>query len=270
MESKRADKLYEMSKLIRQKMVGVTDFCKGKIHWGSSLSCVEILNILYDRYIDENTELIVSKGHAALALYTVMNIHGKLSDECFSHFQENGGIYPEEITLNEQMRIPCSTGSLGLGLPYVVGMALAMKRENTGRRVFVVSGDGECDEGSVWESVMFANQMKIDNVVLIIDYNHLQADGRTDDIIDFGVFEEKFKVFGWAAKTVNGHDYAELVDAIDWICNEGKPGVIIAETIKGKGISFMENDFTWHDRVLDRDWLERAKEEVDEWNESNQ
>ena len=254
---------------IRKTIISTADYCSGKVHWGSSLSCVEILNALCTFLLqspnintvqDINERIIVSKGHAALALYAVLFEHGFIED-FRTDYQKDGSCFPEELTADTFLGISCSTGSLGLALPYVAGKALKSKLNNEDKKFYVIMGDGECDEGSVWESVMFSGHNKLDNLCVIIDRNHLQADGNTEEIVTLNALEANFRSFGWNAVTVCGHSYSELTDAVSTSVKD-KPTVIIANTTKGKGISFMENDFAWHDRPLNREFLEQAKQEV--------
>ena len=204
--------------------------------------------------------IIVSKGHAALAYYAVMEECGLLEENFIADYQKNGSKYPEELVKDESLRIECSTGSLGMGLPYAVGVAIREKRKGEKKRIFCLVGDGECDEGSIWEAVMLASQLKLGNLTLIIDLNGLQADGETKEIIDWSGMGAIFNSFGWKTRNVNGHNFEKLHLAL--IEKSEVPTVVIAETVKGKGISFMENDFAWHDQVLNKHLLQKAKEEV--------
>lgn len=254
---------------VRQRIISAADYCNEKVHWGSSLSCVEILlslmsdvSNLTKKNVENNDRdiIIVSKGHAALAYYAVMEECGLLEGNFIADYQKNGSKYPEELVKDESLNIECSTGSLGIGLPYAVGVAIQGKRKGDMKRIFCLVGDGECDEGSIWEAIMLASQLKLDNLTLIIDLNGLQADGETKKIIDWSGIEAIFNAFGWKTRKVNGHNFEELRLAL--IEKSKVPSVVIAETIKGKGISFMENDFAWHDQVLNKHLLQKAKEEV--------
>ena len=207
-----------------------------------------------------NDHVVVSKGHAALALYAVL-YHKNLIPFFLDQYQKDGGRFCEEITIDSELGFRCSTGSLGLGLPFIAGKALKSKRNKDESRYFVIMGDGECDEGSVWESVMFAAHYGLDNICLIIDRNRLQADGETEKIITKSNLSGCLTAFGWEVLSVDGHSYEQILKAISTSAN-GKPVAILANTIKGKGISFMENEYLWHDRVLGRDLLEKAKMEV--------
>ena len=254
---------------IRRNMVKVALHCNGKVHWGSSLSCVEILYVLYSAVTNvaditipdsEKDEIIVSKGQGALAVYATMHEIGMINDDYIYTFQSNGNDYSEEIMVNEKLRIPCSTGSLGIGMPFAVGLALKKKRKKQKGKVYVVMGDGECDEGSNWEAAMLAAHYNLENLVVIIDYNGLQADGFVKDIMKLDCLRGKFEAFGFTTLEVDGHDCEALEKAIK--STENKPYVIIARTVKGKGISFMENDFSWHDRLLGKEFLKQACEEM--------
>lgn len=254
---------------IRKNMIKVAFNCKGKIHWGSSLSCVEIMYALYGVVTNvakenlpekQRDEIVVSKGQAALAVYAAMHEAGMINDDFIREFQGDGNDYPEEIMENSKMRIPCSTGSLGLGLPYAAGVALMKKKQGESGRVYVVVGDGECDEGSIWEAVMLAAHYHLDNLSVIVDYNRLQADGDVGTIMNLGNLGKKFEAFGWSVSQVDGHNCEEVVEALRK--KSDMPSAVIANTIKGKGISFMENDFSWHDRVLDKELLVQACREV--------
>lgn len=258
----------ERAKRIRQKIISAADYCHEKVHWASSLSCVEILLYIMsnasnfaDKSIDHKDRdvLIVSKGHAALAQYAVMEELELIKDNFVETYQKNGSNYPEELMKDEKMCIECSTGSLGLGLPYAVGMAVYAKRRNIRKKIFCVMGDGECDEGSVWEAIMLASQQKLDNLYLVVDLNGLQADGDTNEIISWANIQKQIEAFGWNVLYADGHDFNDLDKAFHVV--KDRPAAIIAKTVKGKGISFMENDFTWHDRILDKDLLKQAKME---------
>lgn len=254
---------------IRKNIIKVAFNCKGKVHWGSVLSCVEIMYVLYgllsnisNNNIEDNEkdEIIISKGQAALALYATLSEVGIVNDDFIYNFQKNGTDFPEEIMMNKQMRIPCSTGSLGLGMPYAVGVALKKKRKKQSGKVYVLVGDGECNEGSIWEAVMSAAKYCLDNLIMIIDYNRLQADGSIDFVMDLGNLVDKFHAFGWCVSEVDGHNCKELLNTMKLVTK--RPHVVIAKTTKGKGISFMENDYRWHDHILDKELLEQACREV--------
>lgn len=262
--------LEEMARNVRRRMISVADYCRGKIHWGSSLSCVEILlSIIKDSSnitvsgieSKQRDSLIISKGHAALVYYSVLEECGLIARPFAEEFQKNGSQYTEELTMNEELFIECSTGSLGLGLPFATGFAIKNKKEDICKRIYCIVGDGECDEGSNWEAIMLASQLHLNNLTLIIDRNGLQADGSTESILSWSNLSERLRAFGWEAREADGHDFISLRAALA-PCQD-RPLAVIANTVKGKGISFMENDFTWHEKILKGEVLQLAKMEVD-------
>ena len=236
-------------------------------HLGGSLSAVEILNTLYNSGINTNPNdesrdrVILSKGHSALALYCVLESKGILTKEDAGTFEQNGTVLFAHAKRNVQKGIEFSGGSLSLGISFAVGVALACKGKGLSNRIFVLLGDGECDEGLVWESVMSAVNYKLDNLVFIVDCNGLQSDGYTKDIMDHSPLEDKFTGFGCEVLSVDGHSVAELEKAYA-VHPEKKPMAIVAHTVKGKGVSFMENIQNWHHGTLSQTQFQQAMEEV--------
>jgi transketolase len=241
-------------------------------HTGGSLSCVDILNVLYNRILSVSPETqrdpnrdryIQSKGHSAEALFVVLADRGffpqaELETLCRyrSHFV---GHPTRKVPGVEQ-----NTGALGHGLPIGVGTAIAGKKDHAGYRVFVLLGDGELAEGSNWEAAMAAAHYKLDNLIAIIDHNTLQITGRTRDVCSNEPLDEKFKAFGWDVKQVNGHSIAELTEALTTYQQNGKPLVVIANTIKGRGVSFMEDIARWHHGVPSDAEYAKALKELDD------
>jgi len=224
-------------------------------HIGSSLSTVEILTMLYFHVLRENDHFILSKGHAALALYVVLEHQGILNRSELKNFHSNGSRLPGHPTSVCTSEIEVTTGSLGHGLSIGTGMALA------GNRTFVLLSDGECDEGSTWEAALFASQRKLDNLIAVVDYNKWRAFSRTDNLKPLG---EKWRSFGWIVREVDGHSFDALIDVFDGVpFVPEKPTVIIAHTVKGKGISFMEDRLEWHYLCPDEKQLEAALNELD-------
>jgi transketolase len=221
-------------------------------HIGSCLSIADILAVLYGGVIrlrsldDENRDrLILSKGHAALALYGALNAVGVIDDDLLETFCSDGsalGTHPEHVVAG----IDFSTGSLGHGLSYGCGAALAARMQNSGRRVFVIVSDAECNEGALWESVMFAAHHRLSNLTAIVDMNGQQALGYTRDVLDLSPLENKWKTFGWDVRSAGGHDHAALESALSGTAHGDAPHVVIAATTFGKGVSFMENQINWH------------------------
>ncbi len=224
---------------------------QGKGHLPSCFSCVDILVALYYGGIKYD-KVIVSKGHAAMALYPILADLGHFPKQELERFTHGLlGMYADT-------RIPgieAMSGSLGHGLGIGAGMALA------GHRTFVVLGDGECYEGSVWEAAMFAAHHRLGNLTAIVDRNNISILGETETLLELGDLEEKFRAFGWASKTIDGHSHAELVAALSWP-DLAKPLAIIANTVKGKGLSFMENDSRWHGNMPSDEQIEIARAEL--------
>lgn len=235
-------------------------------HMGGSLSLVEIMAVLYLDVMKFNLQnmkdeardrLIMSKGHGVMAQYAALKQVGVLSEEDILTYKANDSKVAAHPSLNEQLGIEFSSGSLGQGLSLGVGTALALKRKNNlSSRVFVVLGDGECDEGSVWEAAASASHFGLNNLVAIVDKNGLQYDGDTKAVLSMENMAEKWAAFGWNVKEVNGHDVEALHEALTE--KSSKPLVIVAKTVKGKGISFMENNPQWHNGVVSQKLFEQA------------
>ena len=260
-----------MAKNMRINAVRMT-YRLGKIgaHIGGGLSLIEIMAVLYGRKLridkknlqsESRDRLILSKGHGTLALYTAMREEGLISEEELLTYKTEDTFLYAHPSMNLKRGIEFSSGSLGQGLSLGVGSCLGMMRKgNTGSKVYVILGDGECDEGSVWEAAQSASQYHCKNLIAIIDRNCLQYDGKTEEIMAFGSMEDKWKAFGWKVVTVNGHDIEALIHAFD--AEHEEPLAIIAETVKGKGISFMENNPAWHNHSLTLAQYEQALQEL--------
>jgi len=242
-------------------------------HISSSLSIIDVLVVLYwgvlkispqDHWNLKRDRFILSKGHAASALYAVLADRGFFPKKYLESYGKEGtilGIHPDYGYL---AGIELSTGSLGHGLSAGCGMALAAKLDSLNSRVFVLLSDGECDIGTVWEAVLFANQQKLDNLVAVVDYNKFQAFGKVKDVIDLEPFVKKWKAFGWEVREVNGHNFKQLLQATKSVpLKKGKPTVIIAHTVAGKGVSFLENKLEWHYLNLTKEQYKRAISELD-------
>lgn len=251
---------------IRRNILRIANSSKGP-HVGSALSCVDILTTLYFRtlnipsFADKNRDIfIMSKGHGAMALYAVLLEKGFLPEGAFSSYYQNGGKLPAHLDKNTCEAIEVSSGSLGHGLPMALGFAYSLKLSASGSRVFVLMGDGECQEGAVWESAMLAPKMGLDNLVVLIDRNNLQGYGRPTELVSFESLEEKFRSFNWSASSVDGHSYDEIAKA----CAEAsdRPKAIICKTVKGKGISFMEDELKWHYFMVSDEVYVKALEEL--------
>jgi transketolase len=226
-------------------------------HLGSNLSMAEIMAVLYGKILHifpdspetpDRDRLVLSKGHAAAGYYAVLAECGFFPVEWLDSFYLNGARLAGHATRGVP-GIEVSSGALGHGLSMAVGMALAGMHDRASYRVFTVLSDGECDEGSIWEAAMFASHHQLHNLIAIIDYNKIQALGHTKNVINLEPFTKKWQAFGWAVKEVDGHDIQQLLNALETLPIEaGQPSCIIAHTIKGKGVSFMEDDVLWHYR----------------------
>lgn len=244
-------------------------FLAGKncAHVGGSLSAVEVLAVLYHKVLQrpEDLELrdrfVLSKGHASLALYCALESVGLLSKEDVDTFEQNGSHYTAHAKKDIAKGLEFSGGSLGLGTSYAVGVAHALKMKNNPARVYALLGDGECNEGIVWEAMMYAKHQNLDNLTVIVDHNHLQADGPIETVMNTDSLAEKFAAFGFATQIVDGHSTDCLIKAFDSL-DEGKPNAIIAETVKGKGVSFMEKKTNWHFASLPESRYKKAITEL--------
>ncbi|MFH1055297.1 MAG: transketolase [Candidatus Altiarchaeota archaeon] len=224
-------------------------------HIGSSLSVADILTVLYSRILridparpdwPMRDRFILSKGHAAAALYAVLSESGFLQKNSLKTYCQDDSALGGHASMKVS-GVDFSTGSLGHGLAIGSGMALAAKRDRCRYRVFVLLSDGECNEGSIWEAAMFAAHHRLDNLTAIIDYNKLQAFGRVEDVLDLEPLAEKWKSFGWSTQEIDGHNHVKIEGALSRVpLKSGKPSCIIAHTVKGKGVSFMEDQLDWH------------------------
>jgi len=234
-------------------------------HIGSCFSCIDLLTYLYFKQIvnsgDRNDKFILSKGHAAMALYTVLHLKGNLSIELLQEYGQNGSLLGGHPKMNKELGIEISSGSLGHGLALASGLAYGYKLDNSHQQIYVLVGDGELQEGSVWESLLFTGHHQLDNLVFIIDRNYLESLGSTEDIVKLDPLEDKLRSFGWHPIKINGHDFTQIDLAFRTQCNG--PKAIIAHTVKGKGVSFMENNYIWHYRSPRKDEYQKALVELD-------
>lgn len=243
-------------------------------HLASAFSAVEIMTALYfgdilrydknDPNWSNRDKLIVSKGHGSLVLYSVLKKIGYITQEELYTFCQPGSVLGGEPKYGDIPGVEATTGSLGHGLSFAVGVALANKLDQKKRRVYVLLGDGECQEGSVWEAALSAAHHKLDNLTVILDRNKLQAMGDTEDILKLESLKEKWEGFGWDVNEVDGHDIEQLIRVLqeDRDKKEEHPRLIIADTIKGKGVSFMEQVPIWHYRMPNEEEMEIVKKEL--------
>ncbi|MGN0366675.1 MAG: transketolase [Suilimivivens sp.] len=257
---------------ILRKQIFLAAYAAGKGHIASAFSAVEILYSLYMKNAmkyrsgnpqwEERDRFILSKGHASLALYATLAMAGVISeDELLTFCRPNSRLGGEPNTL-ELLGVEASTGSLGHGLSVGIGMALAFKVDGRKNHVYVLIGDGECQEGTIWEAAIAAKAFKLDNLTVILDRNRIQKMGFISDIIGMDSLREQFEAFGWQTKEVNGHDVEELVSALEGQWEKDAPRLVVADTIKGKGVSFMENQPEWHWRMPNKKELKVLKEEL--------
>jgi transketolase len=241
-------------------------------HLGSSLSCVDILVAAYfgtlridpkNPWAPDRDRFILSKGHAAMALYATLACRGLLSEADLATYNEDGSLLAEHPSLNGTPGIEASTGSLGHGLGVTLGFALGNRIQKIATRCFAVLSDGECEEGSTWEAALFAPIHQLTNVAIVVDYNRWQATGRSNEIMSLQPLADKWRAFGWSAYEVDGHDLSALVPLLRNVPDgSGKPIAILAHTTKGKGVSFMEDDNNWHYRIPTAAEVEAAHKEL--------
>ncbi len=260
-------------KAVRMRRHILTMAAEGKTsHVGSALSCVEILAVLYFKLMNvtpqqwnapDGDRVILSKGHGAMAWYAVLAEAGFLPQEQLRTYAADGSSLGEHPSHTTGAGIRFSTGSLGHGLAIGAGLALAQKMDGRKGRVFIMLSDGECNEGSVWEAAMCAAHQHLDNLIVIIDDNHMQAMGPSRQISALDPLKDKWTAFGWQAAECDGHDANALIKTVEGLAGNGKPKVVIARTHLGKGVSFMEDDLLWHYQVPSSDDLRRGLAELE-------
>lgn len=258
-------------KKIRKEIL-LTALSASNAHLASAYSIVELLYVLYEKKIlkyDSNNPLddkrdifILSKGHGSLALYVILERCGFFDKKTLRSFAKPGSILGGEPTIPNISGIEATTGSLGHGLGIAIGMALSKKLDGLNEKIYCLVGDGELEEGSMWEGIMFASHYKLDNLVLILDNNKLQKMGKVEEVMGINNWALKFQSFGWNTKEIDGHNINEIEKSYQELAKD-KPTVIIANTIKGKGVSFMEADPRWHWRLPNKKELKKLMEELE-------
>lgn len=242
-------------------------------HPGGSLSATDMLAVLYGgaMRVDpaepkkaDRDRLVLTKGHAAPALYAALALTGFFPVEELANLRKLGSPLQGHPDMHKVPGVDASTGSLGQGLSMACGMAKAGKMDGKDYRVYALMGDGEQQEGQVWEAAMFAAHYKLDNLIVFLDHNHLQIDGNIADVLNPDPLDEKYRAFGWNVICIDGHDHAQIKEALTqaWAC-KGKPSVIIGETVKGKGVSFMENQAGWHGKAPNQEQAAQALAELE-------
>jgi transketolase len=242
-------------------------------HLGSCLSCVDILVAAYFNVLNidptapanpDRDRFILSKGHGAAALFPVLATRGFYPESLLDTYGEDGGLFAEHPPTPKHLAgIEAATGSLGHGMPMGLGMALAGRIQKRSYNVIALVSDGECNEGSIWESAMLAASQRVERLCVVVDFNKWQATGRSREILALDPLVDKWRAFGWSAVEADGHDMAGLVTLLSKVPNgSGKPMVIVAHTVKGKGVSFMEDDNNWHYRIPKAEEVAAAKKEL--------
>ncbi len=263
--------LYQHATNIRKNIVKMIAHAKSG-HPGGSLSATDLVTYLYFNVMDINEEnvqsldrdrFVLSKGHASPLLYAVLAEKGLIDQEELMTFRAINSRLQGHPNMNYVEGVDMSTGSLGQGISCAVGMALANKLDENDHRIYALLGDGECEEGQVWEAAMAAAHYKLDNLCAILDYNELQIDGSIHDVMDPSPLDKKFQAFGWHVIEIDGHDYDQIGKAFEEAKTvKGQPTLIFAHTIKGKGVSFMENQASWHGSAPNEEQLKLALEEL--------
>lgn len=245
----------------------------GSSHIASILSMADLIAVLYGEVLridpaapraPDRDRFILSKGHAGAGVYAALAERGFFPTEWLKSHYQNGSVLSGHVSHKGVPGVEFSTGSLGHGLPIAAGLAYGAQLDGRSHRVFVVMSDGECDEGSVWESALFAGHHKLSNLTVVVDYNKIQSLGRVEDTIALEPFGAKWQAFGWSAVEVDGHDHGELSRVLGALpVDASKPSCVIAHTVKGKGISFMENSVLWHYRSAQGSEYEAAVAELE-------
>lgn len=241
-------------------------------HFGAGFSLIDILAVLYAHVLrldkgnptwPERDRVILSKGHGVLAYYAALAEYGYIPKEDLPSFEQDGSYLFGHPVRSPKHGIEFTNGSLGMGLSLGIGTALALKKRGSGSRVFVIMGDGEMDEGSVWEAFMAGSQFHLDNLIAVIDRNRMQLGGDTEGIISQDLLAERIPSFGWDCYEAQGHDLEDLTHTVQLALKCGRPSAIIAHTVKGRGFSFSEGNNAWHHAVLTQKQYESALEELE-------
>jgi transketolase len=265
--------LKKRARKIRRDIVDVTGWSGGS-HIGGALSMTDILTILYWKYLrvdpkyphwEERDRFVLSKGHGGVGHAVVLANKGYFDFELLREYNHSGSSFGMHLDGNKVLGVDTSTGSLGHGLSVAVGMAIGARLQGKSWQTYCVLGDGECNEGSVWEAAMSAHHFKVNNLIAFVDRNGLMIDGPTETVMGLEPFTDKWTAFGWKVFEGDGHDFTALANAIDAALEyKDGPAVIIAKTVKGKGIDFMENLAKWHYGGLNADLIAKAKKSIGE------
>jgi len=269
---KKIKQIQDMAKRMRKNVLDMALTAgAGSSHFGGGLSIVDITATLYGGIMkldpknpkwEHRDRFILSKGHGVLGYYTALSEVGYISEKDLKTFEKDGTYLFGHPVMNRSKGIEFSNGSLGMGLSLGIGVALAGKRKNVDYNVYVLMGDGECNEGSVWEAAMAGPHYKLDNLIAILDKNNLQQTGSNNEIMSVGDLVSKWESFGWKVFEINGHNISEIYDTFLKVKRQNCPVAIVANTIKGKGFSFAENNNAWHHAPLSSSQYEAALEEL--------
>ena len=274
------DKILELKRIATDIRMGIVEAVHSAKsgHPGGALSSADILACLYFSELRINPEnpddpdrdrFVLSKGHSCPGLYAAMAHRGYFDVEELKKFRHLGSMVQGHPDMKSIRGIDMSAGSLGQGFSCACGMALAGKMDSKNYRVYSIIGDGESQEGQIWEAIMFASHYKLDNLCLIIDNNGLQIDGRVKDVMNTMPYASKLKAFGWNVISIDGHDIVQILEALDSArATKGKPTVIVAKTVKGKGVSFMEDQASWHGKAPNDEEYAQAMSELAEYKNS--
>ena len=232
-------------------------------HPGGALSCADILTAIYFELIEEGDKVILSKGHASAALYAVLAEAKFFPKEELKNFRKLGSILQGHPSYVKTPGVDASSGSLGQGLSVANGIALSFKLDKKNNHVYVILGDGEIQEGQIWEAMMTANKYKLNNVICFLDHNGLQIDGTNDEVMPVTPLKKKFEAFGFYTEEIDGHNFDEIIEAVNKAKKQKKPSMIIAKTIKGKGVSFMEGKCEWHGKAPNEEEYQEAIRQLD-------
>ncbi len=265
-------KLQEIASEIRGRIISNSHKTQTP-HLGSCLSCVDILVAAYFHSLRIDPQkpndpgrdrFILSKGHGAAALFQVLAMRGFYPEAMLDSYGQDGGIFAEHPPTPDHLAgIEAATGSLGHGLPIGLGMALSARIQKQNYNVIALLGDGECNEGSIWEAAMMAAAQRVGNLMIIVDFNKWQATGRSEEVLALSPLVDKWRAFGWDACEIDGHDMEQLVKVLSQEkTNDGKPIAVVAHTVKGKGVSFMEDDNNWHYKIPSAEELASAHKEL--------
>lgn len=248
---------------MRKELIQLAYACGKPTHLGGALSIVDILAAILEVVYQEGDDFILSKGHGVMAYYVFLEQKKRISKEMLNTFEQNDSKLSVLAVRTPELGIHCSTGSLGQGIGVAVGMALAKKKRNEDGKVYVLIGNGEANEGSVWEAAMLAVQHNLENLIVIQDNNGYQSDGDSSHIIDMKNSKTIWEGYGFETVCADGHNVEKIVEAVHGFQEKGKPKAIVCHTMKGYGVSFMESDADWHHNRLTRSGYELALKELE-------